>query len=172
MLYARPKRARHVRSLTVCPDPPAHNGRTPRWGRIALPDAYAVSSAVRRAARHFEVLRYFAWHGEELPPYDDMWFALRILSVALHLHLSVVISRLTHRFFVFPFSFRCRFFSVQLPAAQVHLDHARVHPTLIEQSCVCFVILHHLETGGLLQASVADPPVPSYLISASSRGSR
>ncbi|KAH9957334.1 hypothetical protein BC827DRAFT_1226337, partial [Russula dissimulans] len=83
MLYARPKRARHVRSLSVRPDPPAHNGRTPRWGRSALVDAYAVSSAVRRAARHFEVLRCFAWDGEELPPYDDMWFALRIFCPRL-----------------------------------------------------------------------------------------
>jgi hypothetical protein len=37
-----------------------------------------VSAAVRRAAKNMEVLRTFAWDGEELPPYDDMWFALRI----------------------------------------------------------------------------------------------
>jgi hypothetical protein len=41
-----------------------------------------VSAAVRRAARNLEVLRTFAWDGEELPPYDDMWFALRISCVA------------------------------------------------------------------------------------------
>ncbi|KAI0249590.1 hypothetical protein BJV78DRAFT_1276096 [Lactifluus subvellereus] len=73
MLHARPERARHVRSLGVSLDSPAS-----KWGRSALPDAYAVSSAVRRATKHLEVLRCFAWDGEELPPYDDMWFALRI----------------------------------------------------------------------------------------------
>lgn len=52
-----------------------------RWGRSVLPDGYAVSSAVRRTARHLEVLRSFVWDGEELPPYDDMWFALRISCV-------------------------------------------------------------------------------------------
>jgi hypothetical protein len=87
MLFARPDRARHIRSLTVNPDPPSGR-RSTRWGRSALPDSYAVSSAVRRAAKHFEVLRCFAWDGEELPPYDDMWFALRILSVVV-LPLSV-----------------------------------------------------------------------------------
>jgi hypothetical protein len=80
MLYSRPDRARHVRSLKVNPDS-VITGRASRWGRSALPDGYAVSSAVRRAARNFEVLRCFAWDGEELPPYDDMWFALRILCV-------------------------------------------------------------------------------------------
>ncbi|KAI0286357.1 hypothetical protein BC826DRAFT_972643 [Russula brevipes] len=81
MLYARPSRARHVRSLSVSPDSPGvARGRASRWGRSALPDGYAVSSAVRRVARHLEVLRHFAWDGEELPPYDDMWFALRILG--------------------------------------------------------------------------------------------
>jgi hypothetical protein len=80
MLYSRPDRARHIRSLKVSPDP-VITGRASRWGRSALPDGYAVSSVVRRAARNFEVLRCFAWDGEELPPYDDMWFALRILCV-------------------------------------------------------------------------------------------
>jgi hypothetical protein len=83
MLYARPDRARHVRSLSVCPDTLSLRRGTgsssSRWGRSALPDAYAVSSAVLGVARHLEVLRYFVWDGEELPPYDDMWFALRIL---------------------------------------------------------------------------------------------
>jgi hypothetical protein len=42
-----------------------------------------VSAAVRRAAKNMEVLRTFAWDGEELPPYDDMWFALRISCVCV-----------------------------------------------------------------------------------------
>ena len=57
--------------------------RRSSWGRGVLPDGYAVSSAVRRAARRLEVLNYFMWDGEELPPYDDMWFALRISCVPL-----------------------------------------------------------------------------------------
>jgi hypothetical protein len=88
MLYARPDRARHVRSLSVCPDTlsarrvRSGSSSSSRWGRSALPDAYAVSSAVLSVARQLEVLRYFVWDGEELPPYDDMWFALRILCVS------------------------------------------------------------------------------------------
>lgn len=87
MLYARPERARHVRSLSVRPDSLTAGRGTrvsssspspSRWGRSALPDAYAVSSAVLSVARHLDVLRCFDWDGEELPPYDDMWFALRI----------------------------------------------------------------------------------------------
>lgn len=94
MLYARPERARHVRSLSVCPDSPlagrgtgalSSSASASKWGRSVLPDAYAVSSAVLSVARHLEVLRCFVWDGEELPPYDDMWFALRILCVALSL---------------------------------------------------------------------------------------
>ncbi len=90
MLHARPGRARHVRSLSVCPDSTSvgrgtgssSSSSSSRWGRSALPDAYAVSSAVLSVARHLEVLRYFVWDGEELPPFDDMWFALRILCVS------------------------------------------------------------------------------------------
>jgi hypothetical protein len=102
MLYARPERARHVRSLSVSPDSLSVGRATgafssssssaaagARWGRGALPDAYAVSSAVLGVARYLEVLRCFVWDGEELPPYDDMWFALRILCVSLHLSLSL-----------------------------------------------------------------------------------
>ncbi|KAH8993354.1 hypothetical protein EDB92DRAFT_1934503 [Lactarius akahatsu] len=80
MLNARPDRARHVRSLGLCPD---SSGRASKWGRSALPVGYLVSSAVRQAARNFEVLRTFAWDGEELPPCDDMWFALRIFCPRL-----------------------------------------------------------------------------------------
>ncbi|TFY80979.1 hypothetical protein EWM64_g3037 [Hericium alpestre] len=37
----------------------------------------------RRAAHNMEILSRFAWEGEELPPYDDMWFALRICCTRL-----------------------------------------------------------------------------------------
>ncbi|KAI0266985.1 hypothetical protein BC834DRAFT_923671 [Gloeopeniophorella convolvens] len=80
MLHARPERARHVRTLAVHPDGPR---LAPRWGRAALPDGYAVAGAVRRAAPRLEVLGSFAWNGEELPPYDDMWFALRMFCPRL-----------------------------------------------------------------------------------------
>lgn len=63
-----------------------------------LPDGYAVSSAVRRAARRLEVLSRFVWDGEELPPYDDMWFALRISCVSLvSLSLFSVVSWISKR---------------------------------------------------------------------------
>ncbi|KAI9437466.1 hypothetical protein H4582DRAFT_2111766 [Lactarius indigo] len=52
MLNARPDRARHVRSLGLCPD--SSTGRASKWGRSALPVGYLVSSAVRQAARNFE----------------------------------------------------------------------------------------------------------------------
>ena len=80
MLSSRPDRARHVRTLSVRPDyqPLGAEARAP-WGRPATADGYAVSAAVRRAASQFEILQRFIWDGEELPPYDDMWFALRVL---------------------------------------------------------------------------------------------
>jgi hypothetical protein len=109
MLYARPERARHVRSLSVCPDSltagrgsgASSASASSRWGRHALPDAYAVSSAVLKVARHFDVLRCFVWDGEELPPYDDMWFALRILCVCVCVCVSLPLSLIPH-----PLSFR------------------------------------------------------------------
>ena len=68
-----------------------------------LPDGYAVSSAVRRAAQHLEVLRCFVWDGEELPPYDDMWFALRISCVRSS--FLFIIFHFFFIFFFFAFSF-------------------------------------------------------------------
>ncbi|KAI0032252.1 hypothetical protein K488DRAFT_50296 [Vararia minispora EC-137] len=78
MLGSYPQRARHVRSLCVKPDDNSAGIPTqPVWGRGALYNGYAISAAVRRAAFGMEVLQRFMWDGEELPPYDDMWFALR-----------------------------------------------------------------------------------------------
>ncbi|KAH9993572.1 hypothetical protein BJV77DRAFT_944266 [Russula vinacea] len=88
-----PTRARPAcRSLSVVPIRRSQDGGRAhcrrrrvgvKWGRSVLPDAYAVSSAVLSVARHLEVLRCFVWDGEELPPYDDMWFALRIFCPRL-----------------------------------------------------------------------------------------
>ncbi|KAI0316506.1 hypothetical protein OF83DRAFT_1060236 [Amylostereum chailletii] len=84
MLSMRPDRARHVRSLCVVPDNHSTGlGTRPVWGRAVLADGYAVSAAVRRAASRLEVLQRFIWDGEELPPYDDMWFALRVFCPSL-----------------------------------------------------------------------------------------
>lgn len=76
MLFNNPERARHVRTLSVSPDPVP---LVPRSSRYALDDGYKVSAAVRRAAVNLEVLQRFQWDGEELAPNDDMWFALRVL---------------------------------------------------------------------------------------------
>lgn len=76
MLINNPERARHVRTLTVSPDPIL---LVPRSSRYALEDGYRVSAAVRRAAANLEVLQRFRWDGEEFAPNDDMWFALRVL---------------------------------------------------------------------------------------------
>ncbi|TFY50188.1 hypothetical protein EVG20_g11667 [Dentipellis fragilis] len=51
--------------------------------RQVLLDGYRISAAVRRAAHNMEILRAFVWDGEELPPNDDMWFALRICCTRL-----------------------------------------------------------------------------------------
>ena len=139
MLYARPDRARHVRSLGVCPDTlSARRGTgsssSSRWGRSALPDAYAVSSAVLGVARHLEVLRYFVWDGEELPPYDDMWFALRILCVLTPFS--------PYKIFIFPYL-----------CSAVHASSSsrqRWGPSYPHQTAMCVVI--RLPTMGRCEA--------------------
>ncbi|KAI0058697.1 hypothetical protein BV25DRAFT_1890725 [Artomyces pyxidatus] len=83
MLFAHPDRARHIRTLCVRPDAQEGPPRRPVWGRKVLQDGYSVSAAVRRTAMYLEVLRSFIWDGEELPPYDDMWFALRVFCPSL-----------------------------------------------------------------------------------------
>jgi hypothetical protein len=81
-----------VRSPSVCPDPLTAgrgSGASSKWGCHTLPDVYAVLSAVLKVVRHPDVLRCFIWDGEELPPYDDMWFALCILCICISLSLSL-----------------------------------------------------------------------------------
>ena len=151
MLHAHPARARHVRALSLCPDSDSDScltccagagvghhhyhhrpapaagaaGATSRWGRSVLPDGYAVSSAVRRAAQHLEVLRCFVWDGEELPPYDDMWFALRISCVRFFSFPFI------HFFFHFFFIFCCVLFFVRALAARVSSSSRR----RLDRSC-------------------------------------
>ncbi|VDB95926.1 unnamed protein product [Peniophora sp. CBMAI 1063] len=82
MLVAHPERARHIRSLCLHPDD--HGPFAARiWGRGALFNGYAISGAIRRLASKMEILQSFMWDGEELPPYDDMWFALRVFCPRL-----------------------------------------------------------------------------------------
>ncbi|KII92598.1 hypothetical protein PLICRDRAFT_172671 [Plicaturopsis crispa FD-325 SS-3] len=71
MLARRPDVARHVTRLAVrtCKDQKRCFGQC---------DGYVASAAVRQAARHMDALNTFMWDGEEAPPYDDMWFALRM----------------------------------------------------------------------------------------------
>ena len=160
MLYARPDRARHVRSLSVCPDTlSARRGTgsssSSRWGRSALPDAYAVSSSVLGVARHLEVLRYFVWDGEELPPYDDMWFALRILC-ALHPHYSLPInSHLPH---------------LCLAVRASSSSRQRWGPSYPHQTAMCVysIIISQPPHGDAAKREkrINHPPFCSYLISA------
>ncbi|KZT29125.1 hypothetical protein NEOLEDRAFT_1107909 [Neolentinus lepideus HHB14362 ss-1] len=80
MLHNRPEVARHVRQLVVRPDDDPRRKRR----RYSPVDGYLVSAAVRQAALKFDALHTFIWDGEDLPPYDDMWFALRISCPQLH----------------------------------------------------------------------------------------
>jgi hypothetical protein len=178
MLSARPARSRHVRALSIFPDcsplssptSSPHSSlslaeesvgrqRTSRWGRGVLADGYAVSSAVRRAARRFEVLSCFVWDGEELPPYDDMWFALRISCVSPPTSLFSWI-------FIAACFVLYRFFIIQLPAPQVHLDDAWIYPTFTKQPCACV----HFSQPNRRQTTA--PLFSSYSISPTSTGSR
>lgn len=80
MLAQTPSIARHVQSLTVHPTSPSRTDPGPSYlyegKKLGL--AYAVSDAVRRACVRLDALRHFVWDGEEMPGYDDMWFALRM----------------------------------------------------------------------------------------------
>lgn len=81
-----------------------------------------VSAAVRRAAKNLEVLRSFVWDGEELPPYDDMWFALRISCVGVHVVDALV---------------ELKSFFLQLSSTQVYLNLTRLNPTTSKQPRTC-----------------------------------
>lgn len=156
MLYARPDRARHVLSLSVCPDTfsarRTGSSYPSRWGRNALPDAYAVSSAVLGVARHLEVLRCFVWDGEELPPYDDMWFALRILCVS-HTHFSPYKFSSSLSFLSCP---RLKFISTTLGSI---LPSPNSHVSTVNHSspkCEKKLIDHSLFSSYLISANFSD----------------
>ncbi|EIW83192.1 hypothetical protein CONPUDRAFT_89162 [Coniophora puteana RWD-64-598 SS2] len=71
MLCRRPDIARHVRKLFIS------LGHESSTGQIGLIDGYNVSSHLIKAARTLDALNTFVWDGDEIPPYDDVWWALR-----------------------------------------------------------------------------------------------
>ncbi|KAJ3986240.1 hypothetical protein F5890DRAFT_1572451 [Lentinula detonsa] len=73
MLRKRPDIARHVRELIVKPGQPSSSDNQ-------FNDSEKASSAVRDVAmsRVLDALVKFTWDFDDLPVYDDMWFALRV----------------------------------------------------------------------------------------------
>ncbi|PPQ71282.1 hypothetical protein CVT24_012336 [Panaeolus cyanescens] len=73
MLLRRSDIARHVRELIIRPTPKNNP-------RFTLLDSAAASAWVRRLASSMslDALVRFTWDSEELPYYEDMWFALRV----------------------------------------------------------------------------------------------
>lgn len=117
MLVAHPERARNVRTLCLHPDDGGPFA-TRMWGRGALFNGYAISAAIRKLASKMEILHSFTWDGEELPPYDDMWFALRVLY-AVKLATPGDLAALT---------------VLQLSEIEIYRDVCRLYPDLSEQS--------------------------------------
>jgi hypothetical protein len=78
MLRRRPDIARHVRKLLIKPDSKMSQ-------KDQFLDGVVASAAVREVAmgRQLDALFKFAWHYDELPYHDDMWFALRMGYVLL-----------------------------------------------------------------------------------------
>ncbi|KAH7913459.1 hypothetical protein BJ138DRAFT_1146034 [Hygrophoropsis aurantiaca] len=66
MLCRQPDIARHVQKLYI------------RVTGQDIADNYTISAAVRKAASKLDALNTFVWDADEIPSYDDMWFALRI----------------------------------------------------------------------------------------------
>jgi hypothetical protein len=74
MLYQRPDIARHVQKLVIRPQT--------KWKKSTMQENCVIAAAVRRAAGSLDALKTFVWDGEDMCPYDDMWFGLRMLYVA------------------------------------------------------------------------------------------
>lgn len=89
MLSRRPDITRHVRSLLVSP-------RSLQRARHVFSDSAVISDMVRMLAssKTLVALSKFIWADEELPFYDDMWFALRVGCVrhAVHRDGELIIS--------------------------------------------------------------------------------
>ncbi|KAG7091006.1 hypothetical protein E1B28_010071 [Marasmius oreades] len=73
MLSRRPDISRHVRELVIRPG-------SKKSLNHQLLDSIVASSAIRECAISFKLdaLSRFSWDCDELPYFDDMWFALRV----------------------------------------------------------------------------------------------
>lgn len=73
MLQQRFDIARHVRQLVIKPQAKYHN-------RFTVSDNATASSVVRQVAGSMclDALVKFQWDAEEMPFFEDMWFALRL----------------------------------------------------------------------------------------------
>ncbi|KAF5348690.1 hypothetical protein D9758_006866 [Tetrapyrgos nigripes] len=89
MLRRRPDIARHVRQLVIQPD----SKMSPKDQFL---DGVVASAAVRDVAmgRQLDALSKFAWHYDELPYHDDMWFALRVCCSQLR-YISTTVGSFT-----------------------------------------------------------------------------
>ncbi|ESK92059.1 hypothetical protein Moror_10343 [Moniliophthora roreri MCA 2997] len=85
MLSRRRDIARHVRELIIRP-------RSKKPSSHQFFDAVVASAAVRECAIAFtlDALAKFTWDSDELPYFDDMWFALRVCCPRLK-HISTSI---------------------------------------------------------------------------------
>lgn len=50
-----------------------------------------MAAAVRNVAPNLSALGVFIWDGEEMPLYDDMWFALRVWYVHRCLLIGILV---------------------------------------------------------------------------------
>lgn len=71
MLFRRADLARHVRKLIVRPDREQHRAHEDRKAAVAAVIELAAS-------QRLDALQAFDWDAEEMPPDDDLWFALRM----------------------------------------------------------------------------------------------
>ena len=73
MLSRTPDIARHIRELVIRP-------QTRYKSYLSPADNASVSHAVRKIASEkcLDALVTFKWDADELPYYEDMWFALRV----------------------------------------------------------------------------------------------
>ena len=88
MLHRRADIARHVRELVIRPQAKHHN-------RFNTSDNAVVSSIVQQVASAMclDALVRFQWDAEEMPFFEDMWFALR-LGYEGHVELEADMSSL------------------------------------------------------------------------------
>ncbi len=105
MLLRRPDISRHVRKLIIRPRRPGMYGFNREDSRLVsrLVKQLASERDAKRPEPKLDALTTFAWEDEELPFYDDMWFALRMGFV----DAFAIFGRPSYRFIqVFPTAIR------------------------------------------------------------------